>query len=171
MLRSIAGDHGEREVRLRLDNADLRDESFDQLKTRLAKRGIEVIDITRPATDTVLSRDGSVLNDATRVARQLHDELNIAKHHPTFWVRWHGNSGRVSTLGKNEQYYSFYNSDQVVTEVLTDQGDLESHWSPLLPKEGDEVQDQRFAVPIDYQYKKERTAEEIQDMVSRQQGR
>lgn len=73
--------------------------------------------------------------------------------------QWHHNK-------QNEQYYSYINSETTVTEVAIDRTDLKAYWTPLLPKEGEKIQDQRFAVAVDYEYRKDRTIDEIEMLVS-----
>ena len=41
---------------------------------------------------------------------------------------------------------------------------LADRFAPLLPKEGERVQDQRFIVPIDFDYRANRTDEEIRKL-------
>jgi RNA polymerase sigma factor (sigma-70 family) len=53
-----------------------------------------------------------------------------------------------------------HRSELVVEEARTDR-DLADRYAKLLPKEGDRVQDQRFAAPVDYAYSAQRTDEEI----------
>ncbi len=74
---------------------------------------------------------------------------------------WHHND-------ENSQNYSYHNSTTTVTEVTVDRSDLKGYWTPLLPKEGEKIQDQRFAVAVDYTYRKDRTIEEIEALVSEQ---
>jgi RNA polymerase sigma factor (sigma-70 family) len=56
--------------------------------------------------------------------------------------------------------HSVVRSELVVTEARTGV-DLAERYARLLPKEGDRVQDQRFAAPIWYEYSATRTDEEI----------
>jgi RNA polymerase sigma factor (sigma-70 family) len=51
-------------------------------------------------------------------------------------------------------------SELRVTEARTDR-DLGERYARLLPKDGDPVQDQRFAAPVDYKYRADRTDDEI----------
>jgi RNA polymerase sigma factor (sigma-70 family) len=59
--------------------------------------------------------------------------------------------------------HSVVRSELVVTEARPDV-DLAERYARLLPKEGDRVQDQRFAAPIWYEYSAERTDEEIRKL-------
>lgn len=56
----------------------------------------------------------------------------------------------------------------VVEEVRTDR-DLTARFKELLPKEGDPVQDQRFAAPVDYAYSARRTDAEIRNAANERQ--
>jgi RNA polymerase sigma factor (sigma-70 family) len=54
-------------------------------------------------------------------------------------------------------------TELLVEQVRTDT-DLSDRYARLLPKEGDRVQDQRFAAAVDYQYSARRTDEEIRKL-------
>ena len=84
---------------------------------------------------------------------------------PGSWYPFKVRSAGWSHNDKNEQYYSFYNTESVVEEVRTDRKDLKSVWLPLLPNDGDEVQDQRFSLPVNYAYRQDRTDDEIATLV------
>jgi len=56
-------------------------------------------------------------------------------------------------------------SELRVEEVQTDLN-LANRYAELLPKEGDRVQDQRFSVPVDYDYRADRSDDEIRDMAN-----
>lgn len=69
---------------------------------------------------------------------------------------------------QNEQNYSYFISETTVTDVAVDRTDLKAYWTPMLPKEGEKIQDQRFAVAVNYEYRKDRTIDEIETLVSDQ---
>lgn len=98
-----------------LDNCDVRNETFADLKATLAEVGIEVVDATPEATTDVLTRDSSPMNEATKLARQLHDQLDIAKHHPTFWIRWSSYSNDVPSM-KAEPIRTVYRLKKALSE-------------------------------------------------------
>ena len=104
-LRRCGGNDASRSLKqlqqldkLALDNCDIRNETFGDVKAILAEVGIEVVDATRQAGTDMLTRASSPVNDATKLARQLHDELNVAKHHPNFWIQWRSHSSEVPTM-------------------------------------------------------------------------
>ena len=84
--------------KLVLDNCSISNETFADLKVGLAEVGIEVVDATRQGPTDLLTRSSASVNEATRLARQLHDELDVAKHHPSFWVRWRSDSHDVPSM-------------------------------------------------------------------------
>jgi beta-lactamase regulating signal transducer with metallopeptidase domain/thiol-disulfide isomerase/thioredoxin len=84
--------------RLELDNADIREETFDEVKLRLAKAGIEVVDISQIVAATGQSEPAQAASEATQLARRVHRELNYAKQHPNFWMKWESDSGFVSSM-------------------------------------------------------------------------
>lgn len=87
---------------------------------------------------------------------------------PQTWFPFEVRSSGWLHNKENEQYYDFYVSTASVSELATDRSDLKSMWQELLPKEGEDVQDQRFAVAVDYKYKQDRTTAEIEALVSQQ---
>lgn len=84
--------------RLVLDSCVIRNETFADVQAALADIGIEVVDATRPAPMDLLTRDSAPVNEATKLARQLHDELDIAKHYPSFWIRWRDHSTEIPSM-------------------------------------------------------------------------
>lgn len=84
--------------KLVLDSCDIRNETFGNLQAALAEIGIEVVDATRKAPTDLLTRDSAPVNEATKLARRLHDELDIAKHHPSFWIRWRQDTSDVPSM-------------------------------------------------------------------------
>jgi|GEM_PF-6246469 len=74
-------------------------------------------------------------------------------------ANWHHNK-------ENEGKYDFNVSESVVTEVSADRNDLESYWAEFQPKDGDKVQDQRYAVAVEYPFDKNRADEETQKLVN-----
>jgi thiol-disulfide isomerase/thioredoxin len=71
---------------------------------------------------------------------------------------WHHNQ-------KNEGRFDFNVSESVVTELAIDRNDLEPYWADFLPNTGDSVQDQRFGVVLNYEFRRDRTQGEILEMV------
>jgi thiol-disulfide isomerase/thioredoxin len=67
---------------------------------------------------------------------------------------------------QNQGRYDFYSLEREVTEVAVDRDDLKEHWAAVLPKEGEQVQDQRYGVPVEYEYRDDRTDDEIQSLVN-----
>jgi thiol-disulfide isomerase/thioredoxin len=84
--------------KLLLDNCDIGNETFADVKAILAGVGIEVVDATRQVPTDLLARASLPVNEATKLARQLHDELDIAKRHPAFWIRWRSDSYDVPSM-------------------------------------------------------------------------
>ena len=99
------------------------------------------------------------------IPRSLHEFSDFREIASGKWFPFKVRSSGWHHSENNDQYYSFNNSEIVVAEVFTDRSDLKSYWEPLLPKEGESVQDQRFKTAVEYKYSKDRTDEEIQQMV------
>ncbi len=87
---------------------------------------------------------------------------------PQAWFPFEVLSSGWSHNKANQQYYDFNLSVSRVTEFATDRSDLKSLWMPLLPKEGENIQDKRFAAVVDYEYRRDRTTAEIEALVSEQ---
>jgi hypothetical protein len=68
---------------------------------------------------------------------------------------------RTSQSVKGKQ--SVMRTELRVKEVRTDRS-LAERCAELLPKGGEQVHDQRFAVPVDFQYRADRTDEDIRRM-------
>lgn len=81
-----------------LDNCDIRNETFGDVKTILAEVGVELVDATRQAKMDLLTRASSPANEATKLARQMHRDLDVARHHPAFWIRWRSHSSEVPSM-------------------------------------------------------------------------
>lgn len=101
--------------KLVLDNCNTGDETFKDVKAALADVGIEVVDATSQAPLDLLTRGTAPVNEATKLARQLHDELDIAKHHPVFWIRWQSYSSDVPAM-KAEPVRSIYRLKKALSE-------------------------------------------------------
>ncbi|QDT92191.1 M56 family metallopeptidase [Gimesia algae] len=101
--------------RLILDNCDFRDETQGDVQAALAEAGIEVVDQTRQAGTDLLTRTSSPVNEATRLARQVHDDLNVAKHYPAFWVRRLTYSSEVPSM-KAEPIRTVHRLKKTLTE-------------------------------------------------------
>lgn len=101
--------------KLILDNCDIRNETLDNVKTTLAEVGINVIDATPQAGNDLITRTSSPANAATKLARELHNELNVAKHHPAFWIQWRSQSSKVPTM-KAEPVRSIHRLKKTLTE-------------------------------------------------------
>lgn len=100
--------------KLVLDNCNIHHETFADVKASLAEIGIEVVDATPQVPADLLTRGSSPVNEATRLARQLHDELDVAKHHPSFWIRWRSDSFEVPSM-KAEPVRSIYRLKQAIS--------------------------------------------------------
>jgi len=66
--------------------------------------------------------------------------------------------------GFDNDVFSYFRCEYTVEEVRTDV-DLAATVQALQPKEGEQVQDQRYAVPVNYDYHADRTEAEILKMV------
>ncbi|MEM9643550.1 MAG: M56 family metallopeptidase, partial [Planctomycetota bacterium] len=82
---------------LRLENADLRNESFEDVRSGLAQLGIEVTDST-PVFGPRAQGQGAETDEATALACKVHDELDMAKRCPSFRIRWRANRGEVLSM-------------------------------------------------------------------------
>ena len=94
----------------------------------------------------------------------LHEFNDYREIAPGSWFPFNVRSSGWSHLIQNEKYYSFRSSESVVSRVDTKRSNLRLLWDPLLPENGDTIQDQRFAVPVDYPYGQ--TSNEIEQLVS-----
>lgn len=92
---------------LTLDNCDIRDETFGDVRAVLAEVGIEVVEATPQARTDLLTRGSTPANEATRLAWQLHDGLDVAKQHPAFWLRWRTSFSDVPSM-KSEPVRTIY---------------------------------------------------------------
>ena len=115
-----------------LDNCDIRNETFGDVKSILAEVGIEVVDATPQMQTGLLTRGSSPVNEATKLARQLHEELNIAKHHPAFWIRWRSDSSDVPSMN-SEPTRTIYRlrktlSEDHVRRPFSEEGSMA--WAP-----------------------------------------
>src|SRR5207253_328631 len=69
-----------------------------------------------------------------------------------------GTNQRPAATERNKR--QFRRTELVVEEARTDV-DLAERFTQLLPREGERVQDQRFAVPVDTKYRAGRSDDEI----------
>lgn len=104
----------------------------------------------------------------TAIPHSLHLFNDYREIAPQRWFSFEVRSSGVHHSDKSDQLYSYYNNVTTVMEVATDRVDLKSRWTPLLPKEGEVVQDQRFDVPVEYAHRKTTTNAEIQELVRAQ---
>jgi thiol-disulfide isomerase/thioredoxin len=86
---------------------------------------------------------------------QFHDYREVS---PGVWLPYH----EVRSVGYGNGGW-LRRSELVVTEARTGV-DLAERYASLLPKEGDRVQDQRFAAAVDLTYSAKRTDEEIREL-------
>ena len=120
--------------RLRLDNADLRTETFEQLQSTLAELGIEVSDISQKSAELADLNRG-VPDEATLLARKVHRELDVAQHHPTFWVRWGGDWGKIASM-RQERIRTVHRLKQAIDaeskplETAFEDQDTITAWAP-----------------------------------------
>lgn len=101
--------------KLVLDNCAIYNETFADVTAILAEVGVEVVDATPQAPADLLTRGSLPVNEPTRLARQLHGELDVAKHHPTFWMRWRSNWSGVPSM-KSEPVRSVYRLKKALSE-------------------------------------------------------
>ncbi|MFI5239843.1 MAG: M56 family metallopeptidase, partial [Gemmatimonadales bacterium] len=101
--------------KLVLDDCDIRNETLGDVSAILAEVGIEVVDAIRQARTDLLARGSSPVSEATKLARQLHDELDVAKHHPAFWIRWRSFSNDVPSM-KSEPVRTLYRLKKALLE-------------------------------------------------------
>jgi beta-lactamase regulating signal transducer with metallopeptidase domain/thiol-disulfide isomerase/thioredoxin len=87
---------------------------------------------------------------------------------PQKWYPFRVRSAQWNHNKQNEQYYSYLNVETTVSEVVLDRTDLKAFWTPLLPKEGEKIQDQRFSVPVDFTYREDQTLEDIEALANEQ---
>lgn len=83
--------------RVEIDNCDIRNESFDEVKSNLAAIGIVVADVTRPATD-LLTRSSAPPDEATLAARQALAGLDVGRQFPAFWIEWHQHWSKIPSM-------------------------------------------------------------------------
>src|SRR5262249_46052434 len=72
--------------------------------------------------------------------------------------------GTVPYWTENETDKHLIGRTELGGEEVRTEMDLADRYAQLLPKEGDRVQDQRFAAPVDYNYSARRTDEEIRKL-------
>jgi beta-lactamase regulating signal transducer with metallopeptidase domain/thiol-disulfide isomerase/thioredoxin len=98
--------------RVELDNCDIRNESLDDVKTNLAKLGIELVDVTRHSDD-LLTRAGKAPDEGTLFARRALDQLNVGRHFPAFWIGWHQHWSDIPSM-KSEPVRSVHRLKQAL---------------------------------------------------------
>ncbi|MEM9645884.1 MAG: hypothetical protein AAF989_12910, partial [Planctomycetota bacterium] len=81
------------------------------------------------------------------------------------WFPFHVQASSWHHSDQNDQYYSYVKRKWVAEKVDTAALDLRSVWRSLLPDEGGRIRDERHAVPIEYEYRRERSPSEVQAMV------
>ncbi|MDB5385521.1 MAG: hypothetical protein JWM11_1167, partial [Planctomycetaceae bacterium] len=99
--------------RIEIDNCDFWKESFDEVKSNLAKLGIVIADVTRSAGDP-LTRNAAPPDAATLLARQALEELDVGKQFPSFWIEWHQHWSKVPSMAA-EPIRSFHRLKQALT--------------------------------------------------------
>ena len=83
--------------RVEIDNCDIRDESFEDVKSGLAEIEIDVADVTRHAAD-LLTRSTLPPDEATLLARRSLEELDVGQRFPSFWIGWHHHWSKIPTM-------------------------------------------------------------------------
>lgn len=88
---------------------------------------------------------------------------------PDIWIpfREEKSSWSYSTDTKAKQDFDYVRSELIVEEVKTD-FDLTKTIAELMPKDGERIGDRRFTIPVSYEYRADRTREEILDLVAAQ---
>ena len=83
--------------RVEIDNCDIRDESFEDVKSELAEIKIAFADVTRHAAD-LLTRSTLPPDEATLLARRALEELDVGQRFPSFWIGWHHHWSKIPTM-------------------------------------------------------------------------
>jgi hypothetical protein len=83
--------------RVEIDNCDIRNESFADVKSSLEEMGIVFADVTQSAPD-FLTRGSAPPDEATKLARRALEELDVGKHFGSFWVGWHNHWSKIPTM-------------------------------------------------------------------------
>jgi thiol-disulfide isomerase/thioredoxin len=82
---------------------------------------------------------------------------------PGLWIPFREIRAFPHTSETARNKHQLIRSELSVDEVRTDLS-LAGRFDPLMPKDGEHVQDQRFIVPIDYDYRADRSDEEIREL-------
>ena len=83
--------------RVEIDNCDIRNESFDDVKSSLAQIGIVCADVTRPAAD-LLTQSSASPDEATLWARHALEDLDVGQRFPSFWIEWHHHWSKIPSM-------------------------------------------------------------------------
>lgn len=83
--------------RIEFDDSDLWKESFDDLLPKLAEIGIAFADVTQQATD-LLARSTAPADEATLLARQALEDLDVGRTFPSFWIEWRQHWSKIPTM-------------------------------------------------------------------------
>ncbi len=83
---------------VQMEDCDLREETPEELKAKLAEVGIEVVELegqkaARGDPDSSVS-----VNEATTLARRAHATLASASDFPSFWVKWRTQAGAIPSM-------------------------------------------------------------------------
>lgn len=82
---------------VRLEDCDIRNETPEEVKAKLAEVGIE-FEYEVVESDWHDDVSGEV-NEATRLARRAHASLASASDFPAFWVKWRTQAGEIPSMG------------------------------------------------------------------------
>ena len=104
ILRHCGGDDASESLkqlaqlkRVEIDNCDIRDESFEDVKSALAEIKIDVADVTRHEAD-LLTRTTVPPDEATLMARRALEELDVGQRFPSFWIGWHHHWSKIPKM-------------------------------------------------------------------------
>jgi beta-lactamase regulating signal transducer with metallopeptidase domain/thiol-disulfide isomerase/thioredoxin len=83
--------------RIQIDNCDIRNESFDTVKSKLAEIGIVFADVTR-MSDNLLIGSSAPADEGTLLARKALEELDVGRQFPSFWIEWHHHWSKIPSM-------------------------------------------------------------------------
>lgn len=84
---------------------------------------------------------------------------------PGVWIPFREDRAFTHPAEGNRKRHKYIRLWVAVEEVYTDV-DLAEHVEALWPREGEEIRDQRFEVPVSYQYRPDRSSDEILKLVA-----
>ena len=79
-----------------IDDCDLRDISFEDLKVRLGRIGILLTDLTQ--YDSNVKRHSEAPDEPTQFAQKALEQLNVGKHFPALWISWNQHSYKLPNM-------------------------------------------------------------------------